>query len=127
MCNWLYAGNYIILNCENNDIKISYIPINIKSAENLCKTQGFSETTRQLPDHEDDKFWKWFAGVIDGDGNFDIRLNSSGNNNKVLKQIRIKLDNRDIRILKRIQDYLHTNRIINDKNKPYFIYMVFTK
>ena len=41
-----------------------------QSAEN-CK--GFSETARQLPGIEDYKFWNWFAGIIDGDGNFDIR------------------------------------------------------
>jgi hypothetical protein len=42
-----------------------------QSAEN-CK--GFSETARQLPDTEYYKFWIWFAGVIDGDGNFYIRV-----------------------------------------------------
>jgi hypothetical protein len=42
-----------------------------QSAEN-CK--GFSETARQLPGTEDYKFWNWFAGIIDGDGNFDIRI-----------------------------------------------------
>lgn len=95
--------------------------IKIQSAEN-CKE--FSETVRQLPDIEDYKFWSWFAGIIDGDGNFDIR---KVGNNRVLKQIRIKLHNRDIRILKRIQDYLHIGRIRTDKNKPYSIYIVSTK
>jgi LAGLIDADG endonuclease len=95
--------------------------INIQSAEN-CKE--FSETVRQLPDIEDYKFWSWFAGIIDGDGNFDIR---KVGNNRVLKQIRIKLHNRDIRILKRIQDYLHIGRIRTDKKKPYSIYIVSTK
>lgn len=73
----------------------------IQSAEN-CK--GFSETVRQLPDNVDYRFWNWFAGIIDGDGNFDIRLDLT-NNKRVLKQIRIKLHNRDVRILNRIQDY----------------------
>jgi hypothetical protein len=59
-------------------------------------------------------------------GNFDIRLDSTGNK-RALKQIRIKLHNRDIRILKRIQDYLHMGRIRTDKNKPYSIYIVSTK
>jgi hypothetical protein len=48
-------------------------------------------------------------------------------NNRVLKQIRIKLHNRDIRILKRILDYLHIGKIRTDKNKPYSIYIVSTK
>lgn len=50
-----------------------------------------------------------------------------GPRQKVLKQIRIKLHNRDIRILKRIQDFLHLGRIRSDKNKPYSIYIVSTK
>ena len=49
---------------------------------------------------------------------FDIRINSI-NKKRVLKQIIIKLHNRDVRILRRIQDYLHKGRIRVDKNKPY--------
>ena len=97
--------------------------MNIQSAEN-CK--GFSETVRQLPEIEDSKFWNWFAGIIDGDGNFDIRVNPTSNK-RVLKQIRIKLHNRDLRILTRIQDYLHMGKIRADKNKPYSIYIVSTQ
>jgi len=37
------------------------------------------------------------------------------------------LHNRDIRILTRIQDYLHIGQIRTDKNKPYSIYTVSTK
>jgi hypothetical protein len=98
-----------------------------QSAEN-CK--GFSETARQLLDNEDYKFWNWFAGVIDGGGNFYIRIDSTGceaaGKIKVIKQIRIKL-HRDIRILSRIQDYIHIGRIRADKNKPYSMYMVSTR
>ena len=115
-------NNIILLNSQNNNIR-DLKGSNIQSAEN-CK--GFSETIRQIPDKEDYKFWNWFAGVIDGDGNFDIRINPISNK-RVLKQIRIKLHNRDIRILKRIQDYLHIGRIKTDKNKPYSMYIVSTK
>lgn len=110
------------LNSQNNNTTISLKKelMNIQSAENW---KGFSETARQLPETEDSKFWNWFAGIIDGDGNFDIRVVSSSKK-RVLKQIRIKLHNRDIRILKRIQDYLHIGRIRADKNKPYSIYIV---
>ena len=111
-----------LLNSQNNNTK-SLQELNIQSAEN-CK--GFSETIRQLPVKEDSKFWNWFAGIIDGDGNFDIRK-IPNSNKKVLKQIRIKLHNRDIRILRRIQDHLHIGRIRADKNKPYSIYIVSTK
>ena len=112
-----------LLNSQNNDTTIGSKLMNIQSAEN-CK--GFSETVRQLPNTEEYKFWSWFAGIIDGDGNFDIRINPT-TNNRVLKQIRIKLHNRDIRILTRIQNYLHIGRIRQNKNKPYSIYTVSTK
>ncbi len=98
-----YSRNNILLNSQNNDTTISSKLMGIQSAEN-CK--GFSETARQLPDIEDYKFWNWFAGIIDGDGNFDIRKDITSNK-RVLKQIRIKLHNRDVRILTRILDYLH--------------------
>jgi hypothetical protein len=111
------------LNGKNDNITISYKLMHTQSAEN-CKE--FSETVRQLPDTEDYKFWNWFAGVIDGDGNFDIRKDLTGSK-RVLKQIRIKLHNRDIRILTRIQNYLHIGRIRADKNKPYSIYIISTK
>ena len=97
--------------------------MNMQSAEN-CK--GFSETERQLPDNKDYRFWNWFAGVLDGDGNFDIRK-SPLNGKRVLKQIRIKLHNRDVRLLTRILNYLHIGRIRSDKNKPYSIFIVSTK
>ena len=114
------SKNVLLLNSQNNNTTISNKLMSMQSAEN-CK--GFSETTRQLPDKEDYKFWNWFAGVIDGNGNFDIRLDPI-NKIKILKQIRIKLHNRDIRILTRIQNYLHIGRIRADKNKPYSIYIV---
>jgi len=114
----------ILLSSENNSTRLSRNKdINIQSAEN-CK--GFSETVRQLPDTKDYKFWNWFAGVLDGDGNFDIRKSPS-NGKKVVKQIRIKLHNRDVRILTRIQNYLHMGKIRSDKNKPYSIFIVSTK
>ena len=121
------SRNNILLNSQNNDTTIS-----LGSATQLMDTQSaenckeFSETARQLPGSEDYKFWNWFAGIIDGDGNFDIRLDPSSKK-RVLKQIRIKLHKRDIRILTRIQDYLHLGRIRADKNKPYSIYIVSTK
>ena len=119
------SRNYILLNSQNNNTEInSHIEfMNTQSAENLT---GFSETARQLPDIEDYKFWSWFAGIIDGDGNFDIRI-STTTKKKVLKQIRIKLHNRDLKILKRIQNYLHMGRINNSKGKPYSTYIVSTK
>nr|YP_009763328.1 LAGLIDADG endonuclease [Metarhizium rileyi]QIS49105.1 LAGLIDADG endonuclease [Metarhizium rileyi] len=111
------SGRITLLSSQNNNTTISHKLMSMQSAEN-CK--GFSETTRQLPDY---KFWSWFAGVIDGNGNFDIRLDLV-NKTKILKQIRIKLHNKDLRILTRIQNCLHIGRIRADKNKPYSIYIV---
>jgi len=115
--------NIVLLNSENNNSAIENKTIKTQSAENW---KGFSETARRLSDRKDYTFWSWFAGVLDGDGNFDIRK-ASNTSKKALKQIRIKVHNRDIRILKRIQDYLHIGRIRADKNKPYSIYSLSTK
>lgn len=117
------SRNNFLLNSQNNNIIISNKLMNTQSAEN-CKE--FSETVCQLPDIEDYKFWSWFAGIIDGDGNFDIRIDPA-ENKIILKQIRIKLHNRDIRILIRIQDFLHIGKIRTDKNKPYSIYILSNK
>jgi hypothetical protein len=116
-------GFSCLLNSKSSELTMGNTSLNIQSAEN-CK--GFSETVRQLPGTEYYKFWSWFAGILDGDGNFDIRKDPN-DNKKVLKQIRIKLHNRDVRILTRIQNYLHIGKIRSDKNKPYSIYIVSTK
>jgi len=111
----------VVFNYFNNNAKQT----NIQSAEN-CK--GFSETIRQISKFNthteleqsyispitlceankkrmcvrskrsnklNSSFINWLAGVIDGDGNFDIR---KINSKLVLKAIRIKLHNRDVRI-----------------------------
>ena len=114
----------ILLNSQNNNITINSPFMSTQSAENLT---GFSETIRQISDKEDYTFWNWFAGVLDGDGNFDIRKVSPKSNNKIFKQIRIKLHNRDIRILNRIHNYLHIGRILSIKNKPYSIFVISKK
>lgn len=120
------SRNIFLLKSEN-DINALENSISVQSAENrTLRGKGFSETARQLPEDGLDKFWPWFAGVIDGDGNFDIRYNNL-RTKKVLKQIRIKLHNRDIRILNRIQNLLHIGRIIKDKNNPYCTYIVSDK
>jgi len=121
------SGNFNpLLNSENNNNTVSMFHwTNIQSAEN-CKE--FSETIRQLSNkhkEKNSKFYNWFAGIIDGDGNFDI-IKDSLNKSK-LKSIRIKLHNRDVRILTRIQNYLHMGRIRVDKNKPHSMYIVSTK
>jgi LAGLIDADG endonuclease len=111
----------------------------VQSAENFL---GFSETIRQLPsfpilggfrDKEEENFFHWFAGIIDGDGNFEISKRVSGSGGRqggateVLKSIRIKLHNRDLRILTYIQNKLHMGRIRATGKKPHSIYIVSTQ
>lgn len=47
--------------------------INSEDAQSAGNLTGSSETICQLPSDLDRNFINWFAGVIDGDGNFDIR------------------------------------------------------
>ena len=94
------------------DVNLSH-----KLIENNIKESNFNN-------EEDYKFWHWFSGILDGNGNFDIR---KINNKLVMKEIRIKLHIRDIRILNRIQNYLHIGRIRYIKNKPYIIYSISKK
>lgn len=114
-----------IFNSENNNKPVIDKYTDIQSAEN-CKE--FSETICQISNFTDqgssENFFKWLAGIIDGDGNFDVRkLNSK----LVLKAIRVKLHNRDLRILAHILDTLHMGRIRSDKNKPHSMWIVSTK
>lgn len=95
---------------------------------------GSSETKCQLSNNINKRYYSssigwnlfnhWLAGIIDGDGNFDLR---KINNRLVLKAIRIKIHNRDIGILTRIKNHLHFGIIIADKNKPYSTYIISTK
>ena len=118
--------------------------MNIQSAENI---KGFSETIRQSKNLEDsinssnnnifiseessklkvidDKhFLAWFAGVLDGDGYFQVRTE---NGKRKLKTIEIKLHNRDLRILTRILNKIHVGRIYRYKNNPYSKWIVSTQ
>ena len=118
--------NFLTIYSENDNKPVFFNKKNtdIQSAEN-CK--GFSETTRQISDSKGKdlkEFFKWLAGIIDGDGNFDIR---NINSKLVLKAIRIKLHDRDIRILSHIQNILHIGRVRSDKNKPHSIWIISKK
>jgi len=85
---------------------------------------SFEDAISAFSSKSDIKFIHWFAGIIDGDGNFDLRKES---NQIKLKSIRIKLHNRDLRILTRIQNNLNFGKIRYDKNKPYSIYIISKK
>jgi len=113
--------NFLTIFSKIDNLPVTLKSTDIQSAEN-CKE--FSETTRQISDFSDKDFFKWLAGVIDGDGNFDVR---NINSKLVLKTIRIKLHNRDIRILSRIQNTLHLGRIRSDANKPHSIWIISKK
>ena len=66
--------NLLNISSQNGDVSAtSNTCSNIQSAEN-CKE--FSETIRQISydnNGENSSFFKWFAGIVDGDGNFDLR------------------------------------------------------
>ncbi len=87
-----------VLNSKNQNNNFSQSAGN----ETFFNGLGSSETIRALSDNE------WLAGIIDGDGHFDVRVL---NNKRVLKSIRVKLATRDARILYRIKDLLKTGSI----------------
>jgi hypothetical protein len=70
-------------------------------------------------------FYAWLAGIIDGDGNFDLRPNAT--KQLVLKAIRVKVHCRDIAILDRIKSQLQYGRITKSNSKPYATNIVSTK
>lgn len=82
-------------------------------------TVGTSETIRVLTVKQKE----WLAGIIDGDGNFDIQIL---NEKKVLKSIRIVKSIRDSRILYKIKDLIKGGSI-KIKNKNCLIYTISTK
>lgn len=74
-----------------------------QSAGNLLLKRS-SETLRVLSEKEKE----WLAGIIDGDGSFDIR---KINNKRVLRCICITQSLRDIRILYKVKDLLKEGSI----------------
>lgn len=70
---------------------------------------------------------EYVSGVIDGDGNFDIRniRSSSGLVYRKLKSIRIKMQNRDIRVLAKVKDFLRCGRL--NSNKSLVTYQISTE
>jgi hypothetical protein len=76
-----------------------------QSAGNL---NGTSETIRGASSAKKsivlDKDLDYVAGVLDGDGNFDVRTSEKGL--RILKSIRIKMSSRDIRVLSRVKRIL---------------------
>lgn len=118
--------NYLVssLDVENNNLapgrKLYFVP-----EYNTVDPVQCIGSTSSFNNDRDNHFYNWLAGIIDGDGNFDIRKDST--NGFKLKAIAIKLHNRDVRILTRIQNYLHMGRVRTDKNKPYSRYILSTK
>ncbi len=110
----------------------------LQSAENQKESNdlqtGFSETTRQSSNQLNNsiidntpklnnKFINWFAGVLDGDGYFQvIKINGI----LKFKTIEIKIHNKDIKLLNYIRDKLKIGRVYVYKNKPYSKYIVST-
>lgn len=110
-----------------NILKIYFLYFNILISNLLFINTNISilklRKIINIQEVNDNKFWEYLAGVIDGDGNFDLRIL---NNKLKLKSIRIKLHNRDLRILTYIQNTLHIGRIRKINNKLYSIYVIST-
>jgi heme/copper-type cytochrome/quinol oxidase subunit 1 len=77
------------------------------------------------------EFYSWLAGVIDGNAYFNVRKVREFNpevgyitgikNKYRLKAIKLKVNNRDIRILTRIQNELSIGRIVRDRNTSSYL------
>ena len=88
------------------------------------KKVGTSETIRVLTNKNlTKKQSEYLAGVLDGDGNFEIRYK---NNKKILKSIRIVQSIGDSRVLYRVKTLLNGGSI-RIKNKNCLIYTISTK
>lgn len=96
----------------------SKFKIENQSAGNLSLKRS-SETLRVLSDKERE----WLAGIIDGNGRFDIR---NINNKRVLKCICITQSLRDIRILYKVKDLLKEGSI-KPQNSNVLRYCISTK
>lgn len=106
------------------------VPLISQSAGNLA---GSSETIRELSESEKD----WLAGVLDGDGNFDVQTIKKGrevrlinaplniHTYRALKQIRITQHPRDSRVLARVQSLLGGS--VRPKGGKYIIWTISTK
>lgn len=126
--SYIYSKKNIFIellsNIQSADIFIKYLNLLKQNCFFNIKI-GISETIRQFCNLAiDQNFWEWLAGVIDGDGYFDLR---KINGKLKLKAIRIKLHNRDLRILIRIQNQLNMGRINKVNNKPYSLWIVSTR
>jgi hypothetical protein len=110
---------------RNNDLNYPVASLAMVNDYDKVDPVQCTGSTTSFNNDRDNHFYNWLAGIIDGDGNFDIRKDST--NGFKLKAIAIKLHNRDVRILTRIQNYLHMGRVRADKNKPYSRYILSTK
>ena len=95
------------------DIRTSFIRAYLTS----CQTSNVTGSSVKT----DPDFNAWLAGVIDGDGNFDLRKLG---NRLVLKQIRVKMDQRDINVLYHIQNTLGMGRVLPIENTTYYYYVL---
>lgn len=93
----------------NTNSKNQIIQHKVQSAGNQ---EGSSETIRKLSEQDKD----WLAGILDGDGNFDIRLIAG---KKTLRAIRITQHPRDARVLYRVKELLGGS--IRVKGKKYLL------
>ena len=87
--------------------------IKSKSQNNDSGSQSAGNTTCRTSETLCLRSIEYIAGVIDGDGNFDVR---SINGVLRLKAIRVKLAVRDVRIVARIKSLLNCGKLRYNKN-----------
>ena len=129
--NSIYYINVFTLQsqaCITRNVNIITKKSNVFSRHKAIKfnTQIRTFSNKALDDKE--YFFPWLAGIIDGCGVFDIRKDPN-EGNLYLNSLKITINNRDIRILTRIQNNLHAGIIrsgkttstysISDKNELY--------
>lgn len=95
----------------------------MKNNQQVTKINDFSVGTSETICVLTNKQKEWLAGIIDGNGIFDIRFM---NNKRVLKSIRIIQSIRDSRILYKVKDLLKGGSI-KIKNKICLIYTISTR
>lgn len=103
---------------------------NLISKNRILKNQsagnsngGTSETLRekslkqqQIPRYIEESKLDYIAGVIDGDGNFDVRNSSSGEKTRILRSIRVLMSIRDVEVLYELKKILKCGVLKSNTN-----------
>lgn len=109
---------YYILLIKKENKKMEFLKLESSISNNRSKnynneSQSAGNTNCRTPETLCLQSIEYIAGVIDGDGNFDIRV---VNGVRKLKSIRIKLHIRDVRILAHVKKLLKCGKLYYKKH-----------